>query len=304
MAPARVSSLFFHSLSGNSYSHKERRKKVKSLSRVRLFATPWTIAHQAPLSMGFSRQEYWSGLPVPSPSYSHRSPQKENWDLWLGRKTVEIFRQWLGYRKVFPDDTEGKICLPFQEMWVPSLGWEDPLEEEMVTHSYSLFLPGKSHGQRSLASYIFPMESCKSQIQLSEWNNHTTRLQEMGQKSSDPQVFLTWKSGKNRAFWACSHASEIHHARERPWRVWTSLNSTHPSLGVQGKSNSILTKSILVVVANNFKGEWDVVPICLFFFVLRRCQWLLLHWKWTYIRDYIILKHLQSDNKRSVDHFS
>ena len=41
--------------------------KVKPLSRVRLFATPWTIAYQAPPSMGFSRQEYWSGLPFPSP---------------------------------------------------------------------------------------------------------------------------------------------------------------------------------------------------------------------------------------------
>ena len=41
--------------------------KVKSLSHVRLFATLWTVAYQAPPSMGFSRQEYWSGLPVPSP---------------------------------------------------------------------------------------------------------------------------------------------------------------------------------------------------------------------------------------------
>ena len=41
--------------------------KVKSLSRVRLFATPWTVAHQAPLFLGFSRQEYWSGMPFPSP---------------------------------------------------------------------------------------------------------------------------------------------------------------------------------------------------------------------------------------------
>ena len=41
--------------------------KVKSFSRVRLFATPWTVAHQAPPSMGFSRQEYWSRLPFPSP---------------------------------------------------------------------------------------------------------------------------------------------------------------------------------------------------------------------------------------------
>ena len=43
------------------------RVKVKLLSNVRLFATPWTVAHQAPPPMGFSRQEYWSGLPFPSP---------------------------------------------------------------------------------------------------------------------------------------------------------------------------------------------------------------------------------------------
>ena len=42
--------------------------KVKSLSRVRLLVTPWTAAYQAPPSMGFSRQEYWSGMPLPSPT--------------------------------------------------------------------------------------------------------------------------------------------------------------------------------------------------------------------------------------------
>ena len=47
--------------------------KVKSLSRVRLLATPWTAAHQAPLSMGFPRQEYWSGLPFPSPMHESES---------------------------------------------------------------------------------------------------------------------------------------------------------------------------------------------------------------------------------------
>ena len=41
--------------------------KVKLLSCVRLFATLWTVAHQAPPPMGFSKQEYWSGLPFPSP---------------------------------------------------------------------------------------------------------------------------------------------------------------------------------------------------------------------------------------------
>ena len=41
--------------------------KVKLLSHVRLLATPWTAGYQAPLSMGLSRQEYWSGVPLPSP---------------------------------------------------------------------------------------------------------------------------------------------------------------------------------------------------------------------------------------------
>ena len=50
-----------------SFSNARKWKvKVKSLSRVRLLATPWTAAYQAPPSMGFSRQEYWSGVPLPS----------------------------------------------------------------------------------------------------------------------------------------------------------------------------------------------------------------------------------------------
>ena len=55
--------------------------KVKSLSRVVLLATPWTTAYQAPLSMGFSRQEYWSGVPLPSP------PQK------LSRDQLHILQE-------------------------------------------------------------------------------------------------------------------------------------------------------------------------------------------------------------------
>ena len=46
--------------------------KVKLLSRVGLFETPWTAAYQAPPSMGFSRQEYWSGVPSPSPEWGVR----------------------------------------------------------------------------------------------------------------------------------------------------------------------------------------------------------------------------------------
>ena len=56
--------------------------KVKSLSRVRLLATPWTAAHQAPPSMGFSRQEYWSGVPLPCPDTCYYV---------LNKQTTKIF---------------------------------------------------------------------------------------------------------------------------------------------------------------------------------------------------------------------
>ena len=55
------------------------RMKVKSLSNVWLLATPWTVAYQAPLSMGFSRQEHWSGLPFPSPKKNEILPFTAMW---------------------------------------------------------------------------------------------------------------------------------------------------------------------------------------------------------------------------------
>ena len=60
--------------------------KVKSLSRVRLLATPWTAAYQAPLPMGFSRQEYWSGVPLPSPKTILRSHKVQVQNLKLEGK--------------------------------------------------------------------------------------------------------------------------------------------------------------------------------------------------------------------------
>ena len=54
--------------------------KVKSLSRVRPSVTLWTAAYQAPLSMGFSRQEYWSGVPLPSPKLDARRGKIKHWE--------------------------------------------------------------------------------------------------------------------------------------------------------------------------------------------------------------------------------
>ena len=50
-----------------NFKHRKEEKERKLLSRVQLFVTPWTVVYQAPLTMGFSRQEYWSGQPFPSP---------------------------------------------------------------------------------------------------------------------------------------------------------------------------------------------------------------------------------------------
>ena len=62
--------------------------KVKSLSRVQLFATPWTAAHQAPLSLGFFRQECWSGVPLPSPMH-----EREKWK-WSRSVVSDFMNPW------------------------------------------------------------------------------------------------------------------------------------------------------------------------------------------------------------------
>ena len=61
--------------------------KVKPLSCVQLFKTPWTVANQAPLSIGFPRQEYWSGLPLPSPQWAWVLVNSRNW-WWTERPGV------------------------------------------------------------------------------------------------------------------------------------------------------------------------------------------------------------------------
>ena len=71
--------------------------KVKSLSRVRLLVTPGTAAYQAPLSMEFSKREYWSGVPLPSLKMQHYRPINEEWVIAMsaviGRLCI-IFFKW------------------------------------------------------------------------------------------------------------------------------------------------------------------------------------------------------------------
>ena len=63
----KLQSIVFSNICFRNYLHVLCCAVLSRFSRFRLFSTPWTVAHQAPLSMGFSRQEYWSGLPCPPP---------------------------------------------------------------------------------------------------------------------------------------------------------------------------------------------------------------------------------------------
>ena len=72
------------------------RVRAQSLSHVRLFATPWTVAEQAPLSMGFPKQEYWSGWPFPSqgdlpdPGIKPASAPLQAYSLLLGHQGIPV----------------------------------------------------------------------------------------------------------------------------------------------------------------------------------------------------------------------
>ena len=70
--------------------------KVKSLSRVWLVATPWTAAYQSPLSMGFSRLEYWSGVPLPSPINSTAGTKIWSLNSWSSvlSNAIELDHEW------------------------------------------------------------------------------------------------------------------------------------------------------------------------------------------------------------------
>ena len=111
---------------------------LSRFSHVLLFPTPWTAAYQDPPSMRFSRQEYWSGVPLPSLQYDCEAALKthlEFIDMNLecvvqnrAKRELDLTGVW-ALLTGFPRLGGGKrICLPVQEAQVWSLGWEDPLE--------------------------------------------------------------------------------------------------------------------------------------------------------------------------------
>ena len=96
--------------------------KVKSLSRVWLFTTPWTATYQAPPSVGFSRQEYWSGVPLPSPNELPNYLKSESWETHIYTYRTSCLTHSPCFRnsrqEMFVGPKERK--LDYEARWVPS----------------------------------------------------------------------------------------------------------------------------------------------------------------------------------------
>ena len=104
--------------------------KVKSLSRVRLLATPWTAAHQAPLSMEFSRQEYWSGVPLPSPSPVCRGSCLNE----AGPFILDVLLWEGNWWK-----TKNKLCRKYQRSWRCHCAWPQLSGPMKYLNDYCIF---------------------------------------------------------------------------------------------------------------------------------------------------------------------
>ena len=122
--------------------------KVKSLSRVRLFLTPWTAVYQAPPSMGFSRQEYWSGVPSPSPLYpatllNSLISSSKFLILSLGFSMYSIWRrQWQSTPVLLPGKSHGWRSLGDYSPW----GHEESDMTEQLHFHFSLSCIGEGNG--------------------------------------------------------------------------------------------------------------------------------------------------------------
>ena len=146
-----------------------------SCSVVSDSATPWAVAHQAPLSLGHSRQEYWSGLPfpswgyLPSPGVKFKSPALASGLFTVWATGAHMSSKWQEIASVIPHISIPsyialryiarlpswlrwwRICLqcrkPRFNSWVGKTSWSRKWQPTPV------FFPGKTHGQRSLADY-------------------------------------------------------------------------------------------------------------------------------------------------------
>ena len=139
--------------------------KVKSLSRVRLLATPWTAAYQAPPSMGFSRQEYWSWVPLPSP---WTWPNWDSWDSSRNLWSTEVTRQALaGCLLPVPGTCMPSGSWPSVTPW--SVARQAPLSMGLPRQEYWSGLPFPSPGDLPDPG-MEPMSPCIGKQVLYHWH--------------------------------------------------------------------------------------------------------------------------------------
>ena len=180
--------------------------KEKSLSRVWLLATSWTAAYQAPPSMGFSRQEYWSGVPLPSPK-ERWTP--ENWCFWtvVLEKTLESPLDCMGIQPVNPKGNQP---------WIFTEGTDAEAETPILWPPYSKSWligedpdVGEIEGKRRRGQ------------QMMRWLDSIT-------DSADMNLSQPWEIVEDRGAWSAAV-----HEVTKSWTqlsVWTTTTAT-PQLG-------------------------------------------------------------------------
>ena len=114
-------------------SHLDRKWKCLSLSCVQFFVTPWTVANQAPLSMEFSRQEYWTGMPFPSPG---DLPDPEIKPASLASCISYISRQVLYHLRLLSESSQKEVEPPNWN-WTSGSPLSNSSAEETLTLSHS-----------------------------------------------------------------------------------------------------------------------------------------------------------------------
>ena len=135
--------------------------KVKSLSRVWLLATPWSAAHQAPPSMGFSRQEYWSGVPLPS---------------------LKFFISICEIKILLAEPSQSLIYKYWRRQWHPT----------------PVLLPRKSHGWRSLVGCSL---WSRSESDTTEWLHFHFSLSCIGEGNGNPLQCSCLENARDGGAW-------------------------------------------------------------------------------------------------------
>ena len=138
--------------------HESKKVKVKSLSCVQLFTTPCTAAYQAPLPMGVSRQEYWSGVPLPSPPQTidlllRKKERKKNQRCHMQLRPIANAGQWEAVMQCL----ESNVLMSYQHDCIVAYGASSYTGENTGSWFTLIWIPIQVYQLQSLwVSNFFP----------------------------------------------------------------------------------------------------------------------------------------------------